>query len=65
MYYRILGNHVHCRLFAGNGPTLGKCGLLVFSVEEFFIFKNAATFIEYRDEDNRELTTRANWTETK
>jgi hypothetical protein len=59
MYYRLLGGHVHCRLFAGMGATLGKCGLLVFTAEEFYAFKNASPFIEYRDEDKARLMIRA------
>jgi hypothetical protein len=47
LYYRILGGHVHCRLFAGNGPSLGKCGDLTMRVDEFAAFKAAASFIQF------------------
>lgn len=36
LYYKRLGGHVHCRLFAGpQEGALGKCGDLVFRHEEF------------------------------
>jgi len=37
VYYKILGGHVHCRVFSGKAPDLthGKNGDLTFSVEEW------------------------------
>jgi hypothetical protein len=35
--YKILGGHVHCRVFTGleHGHTFAKCGDLVFTLEEW------------------------------
>ena len=34
--YRILGGHVHCRVFTGTpGYTFAKCGDLTFSIKEW------------------------------
>lgn len=35
--YRILGGHVHCRLFTAKAweQTFAKCGDLTFSIEEW------------------------------
>jgi hypothetical protein len=51
--YRMLGGHVHCRLFAGTHEgALGKCGDLVMRIEEFELFKAAASFIQFREEES-------------
>ena len=51
LYHVTLGGHVHCRLFAGKGEgALGKCGDLTMRVDEFELFRAAATFIQFRDE---------------
>jgi len=35
--YRVLGGHVHCRLFTAKAPgqTFAKCGDLTFAIEEW------------------------------
>ena len=37
VYYKVLGGHVHCRVFSGKAPDLthAKNGDLAFSVEEW------------------------------
>ena len=51
MYYRILGGHAHCRLFVGpHEGTLGKCGDLCMRTEEFKLFRDAATFMQFVEE---------------
>lgn len=42
--YKIAGGHVHVRVFAGTGDTLGKCGDLVFREEEWLVFSNTLAF---------------------
>lgn len=50
MYYKELDGHTHVRVFAGFGEgTLGKCGDLVFTNDEWKAFKRSAfpTSIEF------------------
>lgn len=35
IYYKILGAHVHCRVYSGYGEALGKSGDLVFRLGEW------------------------------
>ncbi len=52
LYWRHLGGHVHCRLFAGpQEGALGKCGDLVFREDEFELFKQSSSFIQFRREE--------------
>lgn len=54
LLYETAGGHVHCRLFAGSHDgALGKCGDITMRVEEFAIFRAAATFIQFREERRR------------
>lgn len=56
LYHFTQGGHVHCRLFAGpHNGALGKCGDLVMRTGDFDLFKNAATFIQFH-EDQGPLT---------
>ena len=51
LYHETKGGHVHCRFFAGpHDGALGKCGDLTMKVEEFDLFRTAATFIQFREE---------------
>lgn len=54
LYHVLQGGHVHCRLFAGpHDGTLGKCGDLVMRKDEFTLFKDAATFMQFREEQTK------------
>lgn len=54
LYHILQGAHVHCRLFSGTAKgSLGKCGDLVMREEEFKQFKQAATFIQFREDKGR------------
>lgn len=49
--YVARGGHVHCRFFSGSRDgVLGKCGDLVMRLDEFDLFREAATFIQFREE---------------
>jgi hypothetical protein len=48
-WYRILGAHVHCRIF---GPYAGKAGDLVFRVEEWQRIRSTQPW-EFVDEDGQ------------
>lgn len=51
MRFRLLGGHVHIRLFAGRGEgSLAKCGDLVMRPDEFEAFKAAAYFIKFKED---------------
>lgn len=51
LYYEVKGGHVHCRLFAGpHDGALGKCGDLCMRTNEFNLFRDAATFMQFRKE---------------
>lgn len=42
------GGHVHMRLFSGpHEGALGKCGDLCMRVEEFYQFRDIATFVQF------------------
>lgn len=57
LYHETLGGHVHCRLFSGkHDGALGKCGEIVMRVDEFAIFREAAGFIQFREEDRHAAT---------
>ncbi len=46
--YQVAGGHVHIRMFAGyHDGALGKCGDLCMRHEEFEVFREAATFIQF------------------
>lgn len=56
LFHETRGGHVHCRLFVGpHEGALGKCGDITMRVNEFELFKDAATFIQFRDERWLEL----------
>lgn len=38
--WKLMGGHVHVRLFAGKSETGGKCGDLVFREDEWEDFKD-------------------------
>ena len=49
--YEQLGGHTHMRMFAGpHDGALGKCGDLTMRNEEFKLFRDAATFIQFKPE---------------
>ena len=51
LYHHTKGGHVHCRLFAGpHDGALGKCGDLCMRTNEFALFKDAATFMQFRED---------------
>lgn len=55
VYYKILGGHVHMRVFAGKGSlSLGLCGTLVMRVEEFEDFRRDTMFFEFLQETQDE-----------
>lgn len=54
LYHRTAGGYVHCSLFAGKADgALGKCGDLTMRTDEFEIFKNAASFMQFREDVGR------------
>jgi hypothetical protein len=56
IYHETAGGHVHCQVFAGrHDGALGKCGDLCMRVEEFEIFKPAATFIQFLEKGREAL----------
>lgn len=53
MKYKVLGGHVHCRVFAARqlNTTFAKCGDLTFRVEEFEDFQIACPGLLWEEED--------------
>jgi hypothetical protein len=48
VYWQLRGAHVHCDVFMGNqGRTLGRCGDLCMTEEEFEAWKNAAIVTDW------------------
>lgn len=46
--YELAGGHVYMRFFSGpHEGALGKCGNLCMRAEEFGMFRNAATFMQF------------------
>ena len=53
--YLLRGGHYHCRFFAGDSEgKLGKCGDFCMRKEEFDIFRSAATFVQFMEEEIRQ-----------
>ncbi len=58
LYHATKGGHVHCRMFAGpHDGALGNCGCLTMRSDEFEQFKQSASFVQFRDEDDPQRTT--------
>lgn len=52
--YEILGGHAHIAVFSGkSGFTLGKCGDLIMTVDEFRAFRLNMASLAFEEENDQ------------